>query len=453
MTQVVEPSSAEAYSAAFGLFSQPYSDYGGQSEYHIDYQPVSSVSESSSIDFQLKNSSSAYINLQKCRLHVAVKITQEDGSDIPSPTTNIDDKGVVTTVIPPLARVCIVNNALSSLFKCVDCSLNQSAVGGYVANNYSMKSFLDVILFCDDETRKYEMSDCLYFDERGELAGELDVYTTSNESLISRHSYVKGSKVCKMSGRLFTDLMSFDRMLLNNVDIAIKLVKNDARFCLISSMTSPHNFQFKITECYMRMCYVKPSAPLLLAQARMLEDYNAIYPYLGSVVKTFSVAKGERSVIIQDMFNTNIPATLVVCMTKSIGYAGSYNHNPYLLEGFSLSTINLRLDGSNHPFSPLKMKFDEGDPYSTDISSVFSCLHMSSSISPAISRRDMAGGKTIFLFEISETRKGILTQKKRGQISLELTFDKELEEAITIILYAKFQTDLRIENSRAVILN
>ncbi len=107
--------------------------------------------------------------------------------------------------------------------------------------------------------------------------------------------------------------------------------------------------------------------------------------------------------------------------------------------------------GQHTPLPVLKMKFDDADAGKCDISSAFSALHLSD-LTPSISRNDFAGGKTLFLYQISESRKGVLSQKKRGQLSLELTFGNDVEIPLTLLVYGRFQSDFRIEASRAVLV-
>ena len=61
---------------------------------------------------------------------------------------------------------------------------------------------------------------------------------------------------------------------------------NDSTFCLISSNTKSPSYKVKIHEAKLSICFVKPSPSLILAQAKLLKNYDAIYNYTSSVIKT-----------------------------------------------------------------------------------------------------------------------------------------------------------------------
>ncbi len=354
MTQVLEEGSAEAYASNFAIFGNGYVDMGGQTIYYQDHQAISSIKDGQTLDFHIRNSSSSYWDMSRTRLHVSAKLTLKNGGRIPEPTTTIDKDGVTEVTVPDEARCTVVNNTLSSLFKCVDTTLGQTPLGNYIGNNYSFKSYIDVLFFCSESERQTELTDCLYTPEIGQYLADLDAYSSLNEGLKTRHEFVKGGRIFHMSGRLFSDIMALDRLIINGLDLDFKLHRNDPRFCLMSSATTPHEFQIEIVSASIRMCYIRPTASLLLAQSRVLEKHAAVYPYVGSVLKTFSIGRGERSIVVEDFFNSQIPHTLIFGLLDTQAFHGSYKTNPYLFKGYGLELVSLKIDGSTHPPTCIK---------------------------------------------------------------------------------------------------
>ena len=94
------------------LFQPGSKNYGIEECDYVSYRPSGQISNSSPIEFQISGTSSEYVLLSKTRLYVKVKVLKDD-----------DD-----TAILPEHNVAFVNNAMHSLFRQVDVSLNQQGV-------------------------------------------------------------------------------------------------------------------------------------------------------------------------------------------------------------------------------------------------------------------------------------------------------------------------------------
>ncbi len=466
MTSYFNKESQEAHSDRLALFYLPETDVGIESLQFLEYRPSAQTYDGSSIEFSVYNSTSSYLDLKNIRLYIKCQLLLGNGDKIPDPiitktTKKVPKKGgtegetedvpITDITYPNETRVSVSNLFGASLFRQVDVKLNQQIIGAHIGTNYPYKSYFDVIMGNLEQTKKNELTNMFYRKEYSHNMDILDPYSDPRSQIYHRQQYVESSKIFDMECLLFSDMFQIDRYLLNNVDLSVKLYKNEPNFCLVSSNDKNPSYKVKIIDSYLRVPLVKPSASLLIAQSQILNDHPAIYPYMGSVIKSYSVSRGERAVVKSDLFNGDVPSELIIGMVSTESYMGNYNTNPFLFKSFNCNYLAFQLDGQNLPFSPLNPNFDSDDVAGSNIASTFSTLFLGDD-KPNISRNEFLEGYSIFKLEITKSRKGTLTPQKRGFTKLEIHFEKELPEPITILVYGKFQSMIKIDKARNIIV-
>ncbi|GFU51754.1 uncharacterized protein TNCV_1202901 [Trichonephila clavipes] len=114
-----------------------------------------------------------------------------------------------------------VNLFLHSLFSQVDVSLNDRVVSNS-SNTYPHRSYIETLLNHG------------YDSKTSQLTAEL-FYKDSDDGLKKRTEFFKGSATADMIGCIHSDLFHQDRLLLNLVDLKIKLIRSKPGFCLQGS--------------------------------------------------------------------------------------------------------------------------------------------------------------------------------------------------------------------------
>ncbi|GFY04307.1 uncharacterized protein F54H12.2 [Trichonephila clavipes] len=77
-----------------------------------------------------------------------------------------------------------------------------------------------------------------------------------------------------MIGRLHVDLFNQDRLLLNLVDLKIKLIRSKPEFCLMGN--EGYKIVFDHVSIFVRKVHINPG--VLIAHAKALEKATAKYP-------------------------------------------------------------------------------------------------------------------------------------------------------------------------------
>lgn len=118
----------QSHGNELAIFQKPHIESGIVSEKYIEYMPISSISRGSIIEFSILNPSADYINLNKTRLVVKLRLTKSDGSPIKT-----EDKTALVT-------------GILSCFRQIDILLNKKLVSPDISINLPYKALIDLLL-------------------------------------------------------------------------------------------------------------------------------------------------------------------------------------------------------------------------------------------------------------------------------------------------------------------
>ena len=237
MAKPVHKDSNDCSSSSLDLFLLPLTQSSFQKFKSIDYHPIISLSDGGPIEFKVSGSGKEFLELARSYLYLKVKESKADGS-------NLDGASKVGFASYPIA----------SLFNQVDAILGSKLISS-ATNTYAHRSILEVLLNYDKETAESQL-DCGLFckDTAGQMK-EMDITADPvlNTGLGTRCEWTKTSKTVELQGRIHSDLFNQERLILNDVDLTVKLHRHKPEFCLLSADTAPAYkiiiVNFSITYC------------------------------------------------------------------------------------------------------------------------------------------------------------------------------------------------------------
>lgn len=97
----------------------------------------------------------------------------------------------------------------------------------------------------------------------------------------------------------------------------------------------------------MKCCYVKINPGVIIGHSEVLLKQPAIYPLRRSDMKCFTIAAGQFHMNIDDVFQEDIPESLVVGLVSSRAYSGDYTLNPYNFQHFNCNFAAFYVDGKS----------------------------------------------------------------------------------------------------------
>ncbi len=92
----------EGHQSNLALFAPVKVDTGIEKVEWVDYRPISQISRGSAIDFFIPGNGQNYIDLEKTRLYMKVRISKKDGSTISSD----DEVGFVNLIHAAIFKHC-----------------------------------------------------------------------------------------------------------------------------------------------------------------------------------------------------------------------------------------------------------------------------------------------------------------------------------------------------------
>ena len=476
----VHPYSKRCEKSEVDLFSIPPTQLSLEKGRWIEYRPLSSVQNNDSAITFVIAGTDEYLDLSKTILVVEGKVVPGTGGDL--------DSGQ--------ASIAPVNNFLHSLFRQVDVYLNGKQVTPAMGT-YAYRSYLETLLNYDVSAKESQLSSAMYYkDTAGKMeeAGSLptsktiknvtavtsggngatatlttenvsiSVPGTGNQGFAKRHKFIENSKKFTLSGPIFTDVFMSDRLLINMLDLKVVLNRSYNEFCLIDKNSSSKNPKVELTEVVLKIRKVKVDQAIRDSTEVLLKQRPAIYPIRRVVCKALTIPANLPNVRQDNIFSGLVPTSFVFGLVNSNAYTGEYGKNPFNFKHYDISSITLSVNGEEIPFKQLRLKFpNPGDSESkkktVDFLQAYNTLFsgtgkMFSNMGLDITRDDYPHGFTLFAFDLTPdmcNTADYFNTVQRGTLSVDITFEYDTPEAISMVCYSDFENIIRIDSERNVI--
>ncbi|GBO28745.1 Uncharacterized protein F54H12.2 [Araneus ventricosus] len=380
MATLIHQDSPICVKSELDLFSIPSTQAAIEFGKFVEYFPLSNIRDGSPVEFHISGSGDEYLDLADSYIHVKAKITKSDGAPLP------DDEPVAP-----------VNLFLHSLFSQVDVSLNNRIIFS-ASNTYPYRAYLETLLNYGEDAKKSLLSCEAFF--KDDKPYQVDpVSEEACESLKKRYHLMANSRNLDMIGQLHCDINQQNRLMLNLVDMKIKMTQflfgfcscfPKPNFCLLSTNNSEYNVVLEHASLFARK--VKVSLGVSLGHAKALEKTSAQYPTDRVVCKTYSVPKGSLSFMQDNVFLGSMPKRLIITFVKNAAINGQYSLNPFNFKHHKLNFLGIYLDGQPVPCKPMELNY-ESENYIRAYHSLFSGFNRDKGI--YISREEFLKGYAI----------------------------------------------------------
>ena len=427
--------SCECIKSELDLFSLPPTQTTIESSHWIHYKPISSITRNSPIEFHVPGNNDEYLDLAHTMLRIKASIVT--GVEIPE------------NQIANAALVAPVNNFLHSIFSQVDVSLNQKLISS-TGNNYAYRAYIETLLNYGDLAKKTHLGTVLW---EQDTSGQMDTTAMANNGLFSRRSIMTNNTV-DMVGHLHVDIFNQEKLLINGVEISVRLVQSKEGFAIID----PSNlFDVEINEATLMIRRVRISPSVLISHANMLSKTTAKYNITKVEVKTFALHQSIRGESLDNVIMGQLPKRLIIGFVPHNAYNGAKNLNPFNFKHYYLNYLSLYVDGVQIPSKPLQPDYTTGsyiDCYHTLFTGTG--IHFLNQ-GNAISRKDYPNGYCLYAFDLTpdlsandDTHFNLV---RHGAVRLEVRFGEALTETVNCMIYAEYDTVLEIDQSRQVMID
>lgn len=427
MTFVLKDS-PECAKSELNLFTLPPTQTVIERGQWVEYHPVANLSEGSPVEFNISGTGEDYLDLSQTYLHIKAKILKGDGK----PIKDEDQVGPV-------------NLFLHALFSQVDVSLNERLVSSS-NNTYPYRAMIETLLNHGFDTKTSQLSSELFFKD---TAGRMNVFDTKatepNDGFNKRVELFKLSQTADMLGRLHVDLFHQERLLLNMVDMKIKLIRSKSEFCLLGD----GSFKAVLEHASLFVRKVRVSPGVVLGHAKSLEKTTAKYPINRVFCKTYSIPSGNMSFVQDNIFTGQMPKRLVVACVDNDAFNGNYKKSPFEFKHCHINFMGVYVDGQPMPHNPLQPDFTNKN----FIRVYHNLFSHSEDRGLYLTRSEFPDGYCLFHFDLTpDLCDGAhLNLVRHSNLRLEIKFSVPLEQTISLLVYAEFENVIEINKARNIL--
>lgn len=433
--------SCECMKSELLLFEIPPTQTTIEGSHWVQYKPISSMSGDSPLEFTVPGNGDEYIDLAHTMLSLKIELKSnvEESKYPPGVTAAKVDK------VGP------VNNFLHSLFSQIDVSLNHTSISPSTGL-YPYRSYIETLLNYGPAAKNSHLSCVLWSDD---TAGNMDdINDDQNEGLVNRRNLLVNRKI-DMIGHLHHDILNQDRLLLNGVEVYIRLVRSPDKFCLMDPFGY---FSVHIEEASLMVRRVKISPGVLLAHSKALSQNTAKYPITRVQVKAVTLQNNIHAQSIDNICLGQLPKRIIVGFVRNKAFSGDFLLNPYNFEHFNINFLCLYIDGVQIPSKPLQPDFNSNMGYVEAYHTLFSGtgIHFLNE-GNNITRESYPDGYCLFAFDLtpdlSANECSHWNLIKHGSIRIEVRFAEPLTYSVNCIVYSEHENILEIDASRQIIVD
>ena len=222
--------------------------------------------------------------------------------------------------------------------------------------SYRYKAYLEKLLnYGSDATGTHLVSSFWYLDSS--VANEKLTAAKYKKGYATPLKYLSRSRTVELYGRLHADLFKTDRMLINSVDINIRLTRAPEAFYLLGP-SDDTKVRIKIVDATLFVSPIELKPPLLLTHAKVLGmKRKAHYPVTHTQIKTFTASSGAQQVSIGNAFLRPIPDRILVGFVKNTTFLGSASTNRFHFHLYDTTSLVLYVNGVQYPSEPLTLDY------------------------------------------------------------------------------------------------
>ena len=171
-------------------------------------------------------------------------------------------------------------------------------------NTYTHRSILEVLLKYEKDAAESQLGCRLFCKDTAGQMEEMDISAEPVLNSETRSEWTKTSKIVELQGRIHSDLFNQEKLILNGVDLTVKLHRHKPEFCLLSGDTAPAYKIIIIVDAILYVKKIELTPSVFNAINTVLSGKNAQY---ASIYKVFIVPRGGQSQHIDNAFLGEIP--------------------------------------------------------------------------------------------------------------------------------------------------
>lgn len=422
-------------SEGLDLFTIPPKDESEASARFMRIYPKNPVAEENPLEFEIL--SEDFVDLASSRLHLHVRIVQEDGTDLA-----LEVKAEDGTFVEKGDYVAPVNDLFDAMFQYCKMSIGDNEMEE-LYNLYAYTAYMNLLT----SSTKAEQDTVLRTQfwnkddpKNMNFTWKGDKQTDAQGDVFGKEQFDKGrwyfmremnakhqTDGTWMSGRPACDLFHQKRYIPENSRITLRLIQQiNPAFWYLARLD--RKYKVIIDKAFMDVRVVKSSPGIATYYEKKLDDNPAYYAISRKIAIPFSARSGELSMVIQDPTRGRFPYKVYIGFVDEVAFNGNREKNPWYFENIDMSSLQLLVNGQS-----FRSAFD-----SKQVSLNYSALFEHGN-NPNITPQEFESGTTLYAFYPKNTSEPIISQAQ-----LIITFRTALTKNYKIIFYYECEESVYI---------
>jgi hypothetical protein len=441
---LIHKNSKECPLSEFDSFGVPPTQKTVEYDMCTEHRPISTLSSTASIDFQVDSGFDEYIRLSESSLYFRIRISIE--RPLKAKVTNDDWKNIST-----------VNNFLHSIFKQIDLSIGDRTVTESY-QTYGYKCDIETRLAKSREVKKSYLTGSLWYADDPENP---DGINKTRSAFLTPEISAEDQSISKeldLMGKLHLALFEQDRPLIGGCSLKLKFTPNDPAFYLMCN-ANVRVVHVDFTDAVLFIHRSKVSRPVVEGHLVALSKSNAIFPIRRANPIPTTINKGTMDAIIDNVYRGKLPKRAFIGLVTHAAYNGSYTLNPYNYQHFNMNYLAFYLNGVQYPEKAFQPDFKKG-LYIREYSSLFEATNQTITDSCiTFDRRDYTKGNVLigvnFTPDLSPgcCATGYTSPPKYGALRIHIRFSEPLAQTINLITYLEFDDIIEINKEHSAVYN
>ena len=391
----------------------------------IDIHPINSISGTSPIQFEITGAEHDYLDLNDSQLFVKFKINN----------------------IPAGSAIC--NFGLHSLFSDIRVTLNDTQIEGG-SFLYPYKALISTLVQYGREAKTTFLEASGF---KKDQPGQFE--SATNTGHVYRSAWTTNGRSHHFTGPLFLDIFSQSKYLINKVNVGITLYKSSVDFVLnhfanLAADAQRPEIVIEQAILYVRKC--KVSDQVLMGHEIGLSKQPAIYPINRTLLTTFNIPAGGQTFNRENIFHGQLPKLIIFGMVENRAYTGNLKHNPFNFQHFNATKLSLFLDGESIPFRPAEPSFNTGN-YTREYLQMFHMFgEFNQDSGSYLTMNDFINGNMLMCYSLAPDLELVSHSQpiKDGNVRIEIQFGIALTNAVNMIVFGVFDSEIHITAERSV---
>ena len=390
------------------------------------------------IEFLIPTDFTDFTALDKTRLEGEIEICKiSDGSEF----ANTD-------------KVSICNLLPHSLFKQIECSINEFQVNDLSTPTYPYKAYIETHLTYNEEMKNTTLKDCEFYikDTPGKEHSTAITGDTKNDGFVNRQALFLGAgKKMHFSIVPHIDFFHCPRYLIPGCDVKLKFIRNDDTFSLIEDTAVA---KIKLNNLRLKVRRITLAPEVSSKVESLLNSDTAKYPICASKIKTWLINSGTKSTVISQMVRGKLPRSFILGFINAKSVDSNIAKNPFVFEHFKLNYLNVQVNAE--PINnPVLQPNYATENYTREYAWFLDNLGLHQNLTIGITKEDFKHNSCFYPFDLSPDLNNNITLHgiESGTIDAHIGFETALTENIYLMMIASYDEIISIDKNRNVTIS